>query len=255
MESITYMDTTTMSMLLAMVGPQGWAKLPTGILRSIIHLLSCTTHVVAFISTCLNWRAAFMEAKPSLCKLLPPLMIRSCAQLSNDAHSEVHHAWQLQLMDPGNPSLRFHCPVPATIPPGMEFVGCSYGHAIFADLSVSEMGGNITMIDVFTGVQVSSPPCPELAKAAAYHFDYNDLLCCTLTTPISSPKACLLVGTRNIVGWLLDWRIGRDDWQHATTDHGGLGPINQIVAFKDKIIVLDWGLASTPCTWMTPSLA
>jgi hypothetical protein len=148
-------------------------------------------------------------------------------------------------MDPANPSLRFHRPVPATIPPGMEFVGCSYGHAIFADLLVSETGGNITMIDVCTGVQVSSPPCPELAKAAAYRFDYIDLLCCTLTAPISSPKACLLVSTRNIVGRLLVWRIGRDDCQHATTDPGGggLGPIDQIVAFQDKIIALDWDLS------------
>ncbi|PUZ62474.1 hypothetical protein GQ55_4G361000 [Panicum hallii var. hallii] len=178
-----------------------------------------------------------MEAKPSLCKLLPPLMIRSCAQLSNDAHSGVHHAWQLQLMDPANPSLRFHRPVPATIPPGMEFVGCSYGHAIFADLLVSETGGNITMIDVFTGVQVSSPPCPELAKAAAYRFDY------IVHSSNIIAKACLLVSTRNIVGQLLVWRIGRDDWQHATTDPGGLGPIDQIVAFQDKIIALDWDLS------------
>ncbi|RLN12626.1 hypothetical protein C2845_PM09G00740 [Panicum miliaceum] len=71
MES-TYMDTTTMSMLLAMAGPQGWAELPTGILHSIIHLLSCTRDVLAFISTCPSWRAAFMEAKPSFCKLPSP---------------------------------------------------------------------------------------------------------------------------------------------------------------------------------------
>ncbi|RLM55717.1 hypothetical protein C2845_PM10G00450 [Panicum miliaceum] len=242
MESIIYTDTTTMSMLLAMTGPQGWAELPTGILHSIIHLLGCTRDVLAFISTCPSWRAAFMEAKPSFCKLLPPLMIRSCAQLSNDAHCGVHHAWQL--MDPANPSLRFHRPVPATIPPGMEFVGCSYGHAIFAHLSVSKTGGNIIMIDVFTGVQVSPPPCPKLAKAAAYYMlDFIDLLCCTLTAPISSPKACLLVSTSDIVGRLLVWRIGSDDWQDATTDHDNLGPIDQIVVFKDKLITLDIDLS------------
>ncbi|RLN11978.1 hypothetical protein C2845_PM09G00760 [Panicum miliaceum] len=91
-------------------------------------------------------------------------------------------------MDPPNPSLRFHRPVPATIPPEMEFVGCSYDHAIFVDLLVSETGGNITMIGVFTGIQVPLHHARELAKAAAYYMlDFIDLLCCTLTTPISSP--------------------------------------------------------------------
>jgi hypothetical protein len=126
----------------------------------------------------------------------------------------------------------------------MEFVGCSYGHAIFADLSVSETGGNITMIDVFTSVQVSPPPCPKLAEAATYYMlDFIDLLCCTLTATISSPKACLLVSTSDIVGRLLVWRIGSDDWQDATTDHDNLGPIYQIVVFKDKIIALDIDLS------------
>ncbi|RLN13569.1 hypothetical protein C2845_PM09G00750 [Panicum miliaceum] len=119
-----------------------------------------------------------------------------------------------------------------------------FHHAIFADLSVSETGGNITMIDVFTGVQVSPPPCSELAEATAYYMlDIIDLLCCTLTGPISSPKARLLVSTSDIVGWLLVWRIGSDDWQDAITDHANLGPIDQIVVFKNKIIALDIDLS------------
>ena len=72
MGSITPMDTTTMSMLLAMAGPQGWAELPTGILHSIIHLLSSTRDVLAFIATCPTWRAAFMEAKPTFCEQQAP---------------------------------------------------------------------------------------------------------------------------------------------------------------------------------------
>ena len=72
MGSITPMDTTTMSMLLAMAGPQGWAELPTGILHAIIHLLSSTRDVLAFIATCPTWRAAFMEAKPTFCEQQAP---------------------------------------------------------------------------------------------------------------------------------------------------------------------------------------
>ena len=41
-----------MSMLLAIAGPQGWAELPTGILHSIMNLLSCTRDVLAFIAIC-----------------------------------------------------------------------------------------------------------------------------------------------------------------------------------------------------------
>ena len=72
---------------------------------------------------------------------------------------------------------------------------------------------------------------------------FIDLLCCTLTAPVSSPKACLLVSTNDIVGRLLVWRVGSDDWQHARTAHAGIGAIDQIVVFGDKIIALDIDLS------------
>jgi hypothetical protein len=221
--------------------PQGWAELPDGILDSIIQRLSCTSDLLAFIATCPTWRAVFMEARTSYSKLFPPLLIQSCAQLSNDdAQSEVHHTWQL--MDPANSSVRFHRPVPSSsiVPPGMEFVGCSYGHAIFADLSISEMGGCFTMIDVFTGIQVSPPPCPDLVERSP--FDSIDLLCCTLTAPVSSSKACLLVSTIDFYG-LRVWRVGSDGWEYTRTEYGRLGCIDHIVVFEDKIIVLDCDLS------------
>jgi hypothetical protein len=89
-------------------------------LDSVIQRLSCTSDLLAFIATCPTWRAVFMEARTSYSKLFPPLLIQSCAQLSNDdAQSEVHHTWQL--MDPANSSVRFHRPVPSSsiVPPGM----------------------------------------------------------------------------------------------------------------------------------------
>ncbi|CAN6191967.1 unnamed protein product [Urochloa humidicola] len=223
------MDTTTLSMLLMMSKPQGWAELPDEILDSIIQLLSCTYDLLAFVGTCTTWRAVFMEAKASYCNLFPPLMIQSCAQLSNDANSEVHHTWQL--MDLCNPSLRFRRPAPIGIPSIMEFVGCSFGHAIFADLSKPAMEVRITMVDVFTSAQVSPPPCPA---------EMIDLLCCALTAPISSPKAHLLVSVYDICG-LFVWRIGAKSWQFITT--GEIRFIDQIVIFKDKIVVLDSDLS------------
>ena len=127
MES-TCMDlATTMSMLFAVARPQGWADLPIELLQSIIMLLRCTRDLLAFIATCPSWRAAFMLAKPILSKLFPPLIVESCAQLSSNG--QVHHTWQL--MDPTNPTHRFHHQIPSNIM-NMEFVGCSYGHAIFA---------------------------------------------------------------------------------------------------------------------------
>ncbi|CAL5050479.1 unnamed protein product [Urochloa decumbens] len=226
----TKMDTTTLSMLLMMAKPQGWAELPDQILDSIIQLLSSTCDLIAFIGTCTTWRAVFMEAKHSYCNLFPPLMIQSCAQLSNDVHSEVHHTWQL--MDPANPSLRIHRPAPTGIPSVMDFVGCSYGHAIFADLSDSNTEGCITLVDVFTGVQVSPPPCPA---------ELVNLICCALTGPISSPKTCLLVSVIGVYG-LFVWRIWSKSWQ-LCSDSDGVGLIDQIVVFKDRIIVLDSDLS------------
>ncbi|CAN6179696.1 unnamed protein product [Urochloa humidicola] len=225
------MDTTTLFMLLMMSKPQGWAELPDEILDSIMKLLSCTYDLLAFIGTCTTWRAVFKEAKPLYNNLFPPLMIRSCAHLSNDANSEVHHTWQL--MDPCNPSLRFHRPAPTGIPSVMEFVGCSYGHAIFADLSEPATEGRITMVDVFTSVQVSPPPCPT---------KLTDLLCCALTAPISSPKAHLLVSVYGTYG-LFVWRIGGKSWQLYIDSYYGIGFIDQIVVFKDRIIALDSDLS------------
>ncbi|CAN6208980.1 unnamed protein product [Urochloa humidicola] len=228
--SSTHMDNTTLSRLLMMAKPRGWAELPDGILDSIIRLLSCTCDLLAFIGTCTTWRAVFMEAKPSYCNLFPPLMIRSCAQLSNDAQSEVHHTWQL--MDPANPSLRFHRPAPTGIPSVMEFVGCSFGHAIFADLTDSNTEGHIIMVDVFTGAQVSPPPCPA---------ELVNLICCALTGPISSPKTYLLVSIFGVYG-LFVWRLRSESWQ-LCPDSQGIGFIDQIVVFKDRVIALDCDLS------------
>ena len=153
MES-TCMDlATTMSMLFAVARPQGWADLPIELLQSIIMLLSCTRDLLAFIATCPSWRAAFMLAKPILSKHFPPLIVQSCAHLSSNG--QVHHTWQL--MDPANPTIRFHRQIPSSIM-NMEFVACSYGHAIFASIDTSR----IAIVDVFTGTSVSPPLCPAL---------------------------------------------------------------------------------------------
>ncbi|KAL6606507.1 hypothetical protein ACP70R_042160 [Stipagrostis hirtigluma subsp. patula] len=232
----TCMDTTTISMLLAKARPQGWADLPHGLLQSIISLLSCTLDLIAFISTCPNWRAAFLSAKPTLCKLFPPLIIRSCAQMSMT--SKIHLTWQLT--DPARPTTRFYRP----IPPGileMEFVGCSYGHAIFASLLDTS---HVSIVNVFTDIMVSSPPCPYvLARAFTKSVGplltgslvYSKILYCTLTAPLSSPNSYLLVST--FFG-LFAWRIGSDSWLEHIYVAKQLS-IKQALVFKGQIIAMD----------------
>jgi len=52
----------------------------------------------------------------------------------------------------------------------MEFVGFSYGHAIFASIDTS----SITIVDVFTGANISPPLCPSLFSMASRYGYYND---------------------------------------------------------------------------------
>ena len=71
----------------------------------------------------------------------------------------------------------------------MEFVGFSYGHAIFASIDTS----CITIVDVFTGTSVSPPLCSALfAKAGQYDY-YNDQIYFSLTSAMSSPKHASLL--------------------------------------------------------------
>lgn len=227
MESTCMELATTMSMLFAAAGPQGWADLPIELLQSIIMLLSCTRDLLAFVATCSNWRASFMLAKPTLSKLFLPLIVQSCAHLSSNG--QVHHTWQL--MDPANPTIRFHRQIPPTIM-NMEFLGCSYGHAIFASIDTSR----IAIVDVFTGTSISPPLFPApFAKVGHYGYYYNQTYF-SLTAAMSSAKACLFVSTSQ---GLFVWRIGSDAWQKCfyRSCRQPL-PIKQIVTFKGQIIAL-----------------
>ncbi|KAJ1257638.1 hypothetical protein BS78_10G010800 [Paspalum vaginatum] len=229
MES-TCMKTITMSMLLAMAGPQGWSELPYAVLESIIMMLSGTRDLLAFIATCPSWREAFMSAKARLCKLFPPLMIQSCAQLSNNTpDGEVHHTWQL--MDPANPAIRYHRPVPLAGILDKEFVGCSYGHAIFANWGKRR----ITIVDVFTGADVSPPLLPA-AMGISSLVHVSPTIYCALTAPMSLAKECLLVSARH---GLFVWRVGSSVWkEHIYASHNAELPIQQIVVFKGKIMAM-----------------
>ncbi|KAJ1257640.1 hypothetical protein BS78_10G010900 [Paspalum vaginatum] len=232
MESTCVNTTITMSMLVALAGPQGWSELPDQTLVSIVMLLSCTRDLLAFIGTCPSWRAAFMSAKPTVCKLFPPLMIQSCAQLSNNTpDGEVHHTWQL--MDPANPTIRYRRPVPPAVRilDKMKFVGCSYGHAIFANWGTR----HITIVDVFTGVDVSPPLLPEAMAIGSLRF-VSPTIYCALMAPMSSAKACLLISAHH---GLFVWRIGSGVWkEHVYTSYDAELPIKQIVVFKGKIMAM-----------------
>jgi hypothetical protein len=133
-------------------------------------------------------------------------------------------------MDPANPTIRFHRQIPSSIM-NMEFVACSYGHAIFASIDTSR----IVIVDVFTGTSVSPPLCQALFVMAR-QYGYNDRIYFSLTAAMSSPKACLFVCT---IHGLFVWRIGSDAWQKCLyRSCHQLLPINHIVTFKGQIIAL-----------------
>ena len=65
----------------------------------------------------------------------------------------------------------------------MEFVGLSYGHAIFASIDTS----CITIVDVFIGASVSPPLCPDPFSMASRYGYYNDQIYFGLTASMYCP--------------------------------------------------------------------
>jgi hypothetical protein len=65
----------------------------------------------------------------------------------------------------------------------MEFVGFSYGHAIFASIDIS----CITIVDVFTSPCISPPLCPSLFSVASQYGYYNDQIYFGVTAAMYRP--------------------------------------------------------------------
>lgn len=107
------------------------------------------------------------------------------------------------------------------------------------------------MVDVFTDIQVSPPPCQILVDQAPSN--YTDLLCCMLTALVSSPKSCLLISTIDFYAMHV-WRVGSDSWMSTKTEYANLGCINQSMVFEDRMIILDCDLSLCTMHMIEPKL-
>jgi hypothetical protein len=117
----------------------------------------------------------------------------------------------------------------------IEFVGFSYGHAIFSFIDTS----CITIVDVFTSASVSPPLCPSLFSMASRYGYYNDQIYFGITAAMHRPMHASL--SPSFMAYLFGG-IESDPWQKGiyTSYHQQL-PIKQNVTFKGQIIGMGIG--------------
>uniref|UniRef100_A0A8R7QTR7 F-box domain-containing protein n=1 Tax=Triticum urartu TaxID=4572 RepID=A0A8R7QTR7_TRIUA len=211
---------------------QGWADLPEGLLGSIIARLGLVSFydLVAFSATCRSWRAAFSTFIP----LLPPLLLRPDVPMSfrprppvinnlvptrpchatNIANQDTYHCCEIPLH-----SIFGENNAPPSPLEGFCFNGATYGHLIFSRHK------SCLVVDVFTGVSVSSPQLPVVKDIELFY--------AALTTPLASSNSHLIVdiGSRNLFS-----RVGSQYWVGRSPNDG---PINEIVVFKGRVFGID----------------
>ncbi|KAF7046377.1 hypothetical protein CFC21_055407 [Triticum aestivum] len=203
---------TTMSKLRIVLGPPGWADMPDGLLYSIMVLLGSTRDLLAFIATCPSWRSAFMSIKPALDMIFPPVIFRNCADQTSPTDSNSGKTWEL--IDLAYPSTTLRWLSPPNILDTMEFLKCSYGHAIFSS------GRSHVIMDVLSGIMVAAPPCPSI-----------QLCYRTFIFPEAWPDSYLFVSGPHC---LYAWRVGSPSWLHCDFLQAHL--IHEMVAFKGLVI-------------------
>nr|XP_040253910.1 uncharacterized protein LOC120972184 [Aegilops tauschii subsp. strangulata] len=174
MQNVNRSSYTPISAHHVMFGPEGWADLPHGLLHSIIVLLGSTRDLLAFITTCPGWYAAFMSIKFTLGGLFPPVLFRNCFDQTSSAGSNIRNTWEL--IDPVYPSTPLCRLTPPSILDKMAVVKCSYGHAIFC------YDRSLVIMDVLTGTTVAAPPFP-----------LSQLCYKTFISPEASPDSYLFV--------------------------------------------------------------
>ncbi|XBI34314.1 hypothetical protein VPH35_120138 [Triticum aestivum] len=190
---------------------QGWADLPEGLLGSTIARLGLVSFsdLVAFSATCRSWCAAFSTFIP----LLPPLLLQPDVPMCFPCpNQDTYQCCQIPL-----DSIFDNTP-PSPLE-GFCFNGVAYGHRIFS------RDKSCLIVDVFTGVSVSSPQLPVVKD--------TELFYAALTAHLASPNSHLIVdiGSRNLF-----WRVGSQYWVGRSPVDG---PIKQIVVFKGHVFGID----------------
>ncbi|XP_044405381.1 uncharacterized protein [Triticum aestivum] len=221
-------------------GPQGWADLPDGLLHSIVDRLGSFRDLLGFAATCPSWQAAYLAypSKSIFCTKFPPLLIQPRVRAQGPllpCTGGCHELVTCKVIDPANPNTALRCRIPQKTLE-MKLIGCSYGNVIYY------CDGCCRIVDVFTGVEVSTPRLPS----SVVHFKF--FLKGILTAPLASPNSHLLVSTSSS---LLDLPVGSDSWFEVQLPH--MFEIGEIVEFNCQFILSD-GHASFYTVQLVPRL-
>nr|CAB3465489.1 unnamed protein product [Digitaria exilis] len=114
---------------------QGWADLPEELLHSFMSLMGSFVQLLPFSGTCKSWRAAFSSypAKPALCGVLPPLLVRPMDNWDAPNH-RGHDGFGLRkckVMDVVNQKTALWCQIPDLADGELFFAGSgSWSEAI-----------------------------------------------------------------------------------------------------------------------------
>ncbi|XBI50754.1 hypothetical protein VPH35_114115 [Triticum aestivum] len=208
----------------AFSGLQGWADLPDGLLHSIVARLASVRDILGFAATCPSWRAAFSyPSKSTFRTKCPPLLIQPNVRVQGPllpSTNGCRDMYTCKVIDPANLKVALHCQIPQETLEKMTCIGSSYGNLIYY------RNRYCRMVDVFTGVEVSAPRLPPIAKGPKFWL-YG-----ILTAPLASHKSHLLVSTKF---YLFDWPIGSNSWSQVQLPY--MLKTDQIVEFNGQFIL------------------
>ncbi|XBI06224.1 hypothetical protein VPH35_134263 [Triticum aestivum] len=222
-----------------MSGLQYWADLPNDLLHSIVSLLGTFPDLLAFAATCRSWCAAFSShpSKSNFSTLLPPLLLQPdvpvCSHRPRPFNNNIIPKRPCYFTDLANQDTYMCCQIPLfacfgniTAPPSpldsYDFWGASYGHLILSNKK------SCLVVDVFTGVSVSTPQLPFDEHSRPYY------AYAALTAPPASPHSHLLVttGSQNFF-----WLVGSHAWLSCSAH---IGILKQVVIFKGQVFGMDY---------------
>ncbi|XP_044417494.1 uncharacterized protein [Triticum aestivum] len=196
--------------------------------------------LLGFAATCPSWQAAYLAypSKSIFCTKFPPLLIQPHERALGPplpSTDSCHELVTCKVIDPANPNTALRCRIPQETVE-MKFIGSSYGNLIYY------CDGCCRIVDVFTGVEVSTPRLPS--SAGYFKFFLKGIL----TAPLASPNSHLLVSTRSS---LLDLPVGSDSWSEVQLRR--TFEIDEIVKFNCQFIVSN-GHASFYTVQLVPRL-
>ncbi|XP_044953365.1 uncharacterized protein LOC123403501 [Hordeum vulgare subsp. vulgare] len=227
----------------AFSGPQGWADLPDGLLHSIVARLGSFRDLLGFAAACPSWRGAFSSypSKSMFRTKLPPLLIQPHVRRLQGpllpSTDGFHELLTCKVVDPANLNTALHCQIPQGTLENMVCIGSSCGNLIYY------CDGYCHIVDVFTGVEVSTPRLPSSAKTWKFWFSG------ILTAPLASPNSHLLVSTDSS---LFDWHVGSNSWSELR--YPDLVVVDQIVEFNGQFLLSD-GFGSIYALQLAPQLS